>query len=264
VRKILITPEQPEYYQFAAHQPPLKIIYMDNHVIGAIKPPGVLSQADHTGDPDMVTILKSFIKNYFSKPGQVFLGLVHRLDQPVGGVMVFARTSKAAARLSEQIRTRKTIKRYGAICHGRPEPPTGEWQDNIHRHSSKNLSQIVCDPKSERGKSASTSYFEIAHDSQTDLSLLVLDLHSGRAHQIRVQAGARNIPLYADHKYGREKTKGDSGELALRSLAYGFKHPTRDELILLWDVLPDTNPWLLFSEEKEALYKKISESSIVS
>ena len=203
----------------------------------------------------MVTILKSFIKNYFSKPDH--LGLVHRLDQPVvaSGEPGHQKLQRVYRSKSERVKRL----RYGAICHGRPEPPTGEWQDNIHRHSLRISVKLFAIQRVKEGN-PQVLLFEIAHDSQTDLSLLVL-ICTGTSSSNCVQ-GARNIPPYADHKYGREKTK--EIQVSLRcSLAYGFKHPTRDELILLWDVLPDTNPWLYFQKRKRHCIK-ISEFSIVS
>ncbi|MGI6077671.1 MAG: RluA family pseudouridine synthase [Fastidiosipilaceae bacterium] len=261
--KKLITPDQPFQYHYADHKPPISIIYLDNHIVAAIKPPGILSQADRTGAPDMLTILKGFLKNYYNKPGQVFLGLVHRLDRPVGGVMIFARTSKAASRLSAQIRERQITKSYCAIVHGRAEKTAGKWKDAIHRDRSTKISSTedkdewnrlpksIVNNNSGKGRTdknkiakiAELSYRVIKYHDDTNLSLMTIDLHSGRTHQIRVQAASRNLPIYGDRKYG---IRGDKGDIALWAMSYGFKHPTKDEFITLTAELPKSYPWSLF------------------
>ena len=175
-----------------------EILYEDNHLLVAVKLPGVLSQADGSQAPDMLTLLKHYLKVKYQKPGQVFLGLVHRLDRPVGGVMVFARTSKAAARLSEQIRRHELEKIYLAVVDGCPEPSQGQWQDYLekdHRLNKVTRSDAV------KGKAAWLFYKTLQTDPATGMSLIAVKLGTGRGHQIRVQLALHGCPIAGDRKY---------------------------------------------------------------
>lgn len=196
------------------------ILYEDNHLIVAIKPEGVLSQSDGSSNQDMLTLLKKYIKNKYNKPGNVYLGLVHRLDKEVSGVMVFAKTSKAASRLSEQIRTHKVTKCYYAVCKGTFKEKNGNMIDYIKR----------CEYKSEvssekEGKLAKLTYKVI--DEKDNMSLVDIHLETGRHHQIRVQFSSRNHPLYGDKRYFKEGKFG----LALMSYSLSFYHPISKELL---------------------------------
>ncbi len=198
----------------------LKVFYEDNHIIVVEKPFNILSQADSTNDKDMLTIVKEYIKEKYNKPGNVYLGLVHRLDRPVGGLMVFARTSKAAARLSEQVRTHKFSKKYLAVVHGNLKSD-GTFIDYLKKESNGNT--IVTDE--EHGKYAELSYKVLDYLKNKDMSLVEVDLKTGRHHQIRVQFASRSYPLCGDQRYGKQ----DNTQIALYAYELSFYHPITKE-----------------------------------
>lgn len=164
----------------------LKVIYEDNHIIVVEKPVNVPSQQDKTNDIDMLTIIKQYLKEKYNKPGNVYLGLIHRLDRPVGGVMVFAKTSKAAARLSEQVRNKAFKKKYLAIVDGKMENGSGVLEDYLLKNERNNTSKVV-EEGTKNAKYAKLEYEVIAYNEETDLSLVKVTLHTGRHHQIRLQ-----------------------------------------------------------------------------
>lgn len=164
----------------------LKVIYEDNHIIVVEKPVNVPSQQDKTNDIDMLTIIKQYLKEKYNKPGNVYLGLIHRLDRPVGGVMVFAKTSKAAARLSEQVRNKEFKKKYLAIVDGKMENGSGVLEDYLLKNERTNTSKVV-EEGTKNAKYANLEYEVIAYNEETDLSLVKVTLHTGRHHQIRLQ-----------------------------------------------------------------------------
>lgn len=185
----------------------LKIIYEDNHIIVVEKPANIPSQGDKTGDLDMLTIIKAYLKEKYNKPGNVYLGLVHRLDRPVGGVMVFAKTSKAAARLSEQVREKVFKKKYLVIVNGKFEEKKGTLKDYLLKNERLNKSRVV-EEGTKNSKYAELDYEVLKYDKEQNLSLLKIDLHTGRHHQIRVQLSNRNHSIYGDAKYnGRGSTR---------------------------------------------------------
>lgn len=221
----------------------IRILYEDNHILVAVKPPNILSQGDDTGDEDMLTLLKNDLKERYNKPGNVYLGLVHRLDRPVGGVMVFARTSKAASRLSESIRKGDFSKSYLAVVHGKPEREAGMLTDFLYKDEATNTVSVVPEA-SGKGKKAVLDYRVKA--SSGSLSLVEIDLHTGRSHQIRVQLATAGHPLYGDQKYGGELNRPGQ-QLALWSAGLGFPHPTLKQLQHFESLPPDEYPWNLFS-----------------
>jgi len=227
---------------------PLEILYEDNHVLVVKKPAGILSQADDTGKPDLLTLLKNDIKRRYQKPGAVFLGLVHRLDQPVSGLMVFARTSKAASRLSEQVRTHQLGKQYLAVVQGYPAPMAGRLEDHLEKNRQTNLVRVV---EAGKGQQAFLDYEVVATDPERQCSLVHITLGTGRSHQIRVQFASRGWPLLGDQRYGpaayvdRQKNKVQM-DLALFAYRLTFKHPTRDELLDFSINPPNTPPWSYF------------------
>lgn len=223
----------------------IEILYEDNHILVVVKPPNMLTQGDQTGDPDLLDALKEDIRVRYHKPGNVWLGLVHRLDRPVGGAMVFAKTSKAASRLSEQIRTGSFGKAYAAVVHGVPEPTQGTLVNYLVKDETTNTVHIT--KKEGEGKKAVLDYSLAG--SEAGLSLLNIKLHTGRPHQIRVQLSAAGHPLYGDQKYGASLNKSGM-QLALWSVEVGFEHPTRKEPLTFQSVPPNTYPWNLF-ERKE-------------
>lgn len=214
-----------------------EILHEDNHLIVVIKPVGFLSQADGKDALDLVNWLKAYVKEKYSKPGEVFIGLLHRLDQPVGGVMVFARTSKAAARLSQQIRDRQMEKEYRAVVHGRPQPVEGVIQVRLVKDPSTN--RVRVDPE---GLASDLAYETIGYDQASDCSLLRIRLGSGRGHQIRVSLAHAGWPIVFDQKYGLASDRG-KGDVALFASDLRFTHPTRPERLAFHADLPDQPPF---------------------
>ena len=211
----------------------LKILYEDNHIIVVVKPAGIPVQQDKTSDLDMLTIIKAYLKEKYNKPGNVYLGLVHRLDRMVGGVMVFAKTSKAASRISEYIRQKNVKKRYLAIVNGKMDV-TGdvvELKDYLVKNERLNMSRVV--DKSVKGSKESILEYKVIKNfkyNNKEYSLVDIDLHTGRHHQIRVQFSNISHPLYGDIKYGNKINKVGQN-LALFSYYLSFFHPTKDEYL---------------------------------
>lgn len=219
----------------------IEILYEDNHILVVVKPPNMLTQSDRTGDDDLLTVLKEDIKIRYSKPGNVFLGLVHRLDRPVGGAMVFAKTSKAASRLSEQIRTRELEKSYFAVVHGAPEHMAGTLRHYLVKNEATNTVSVT--KSTYEGKEASLDYEVKA--SKDGLSLVQIRLNTGRPHQIRVQFADIGHPLYGDQKYGTAMNKPGM-QLALWSAQIGFRHPTLKQWMSFISAPPKEYPWDIF------------------
>ena len=206
----------------------LKILYEDNHIIVVIKSVNVPSQEDKTGDIDMLTLVKKYIKEKYNKPGEVYLGLVHRLDRPVGGVMVFAKTSKAASRLSEQVRTKQMKKKYLVIADGKFEKQSGTWQDYLLKNERLNISKVV-NEQTKNSKLAVLDYEVLKYNEEINLSLVKVNLHTGRHHQIRVQFASRKHSICGDQKYG---TRGRGKQIALWAYELSIIHPiTKQELV---------------------------------
>lgn len=222
----------------------IKIIYEDNHLLVVEKPVNILSQEDETGDPDMLSILKQDIKIRYNKPGNVYLGLVHRLDRPVGGAMLFARTSKAASRLSDQIRKGEFEKYYLAVINGKPDMEEGRLEDYLVKDTVKNIVTVV-DEGNKSGKKAIMEYKVI--ESKNGLSLVKIKLFTGRPHQIRVQFANMGHPLYGDQKYGNEATQ-QRRQIALWSNKILFSHPTTKEEMEFTSFPPEESPWDQFAK----------------
>lgn len=220
-------------------QPPCPILYEDNHLLVVEKPVNVLSQADDTGDADLLTLLKTYIKDAYEKPGNVYLGLVHRLDRPVGGAMVFAKTSKAASRLSDQVRTHSLQKNYEAIVHGRPSPAAGTLIDYLWKDAKTNTSKVV-DAHFNDAKRCELSYKTIL--SNGTLTRMHIQLKTGRPHQIRVQLAHIGCPLVGDQKYGQGLNKPGQ-QLALWATMLQFEHPVTKELMKFQSAPPSKWPW---------------------
>lgn len=220
----------------------MKIIFEDNHLLVVEKPVNIPSQQDESGDPDMLTLLKEDIKQRYNKPGNVFLGLVHRLDRPVGGVMVFARTSKAASRLSEQVRSRTFKKNYLAVIHGFMDKQEGTLKNYLLKDNDKNIVKAV-DENAEGSKLAVLDYMVVS--SCQNLSLVKINLHTGRSHQIRVQFAETGHSLFGDRKYGSKLSK-DGQQLALWSHELVIEHPTLKTELKFESSPPDVVPWSYF------------------
>lgn len=222
-------------------QPQIPVLYEDNHLLVVVKPANIPSQEDKSRDPDLLSLLKEDLKQRYNKPGNVYLGLVHRLDRPVGGVMVFAKTSKAASRLSDQVRTRQLAKTYLAVVHGKPLPAAGTLRHYLLKDAAANMVRVA--RASEPGaKEAVLEYETIG--SEGSLSLVRIRLHTGRPHQIRVQMAAAGCPLYGDGKYGPNVSR--SRQIALWAAALGLTHPTTKEAMRFHRLPPMTHPWNLW------------------
>ncbi len=229
----------------------LKILYEDNHIIVVVKPYNISVQEDETKDLDLLTKLKNFIKQRDNKPGNVFLGLVHRLDRPTGGVMVFAKTSKAAARLTKQLKEHSLNKKYLTVINGKPQQKFDKLTTYLKKDEKTNTVSIV--PKLEKGsKEASLEYNVIS--SKKGLSLVEINLITGRSHQIRVQmSGQLNAPVFADFKYGDKTHKGN---LALWAYKLTFNHPiTKQTLVFVAEPDYNNSVFINFKNEIEKLIK---------
>ncbi len=202
----------------------LIILHEDNHIIVVLKPQNVACCPDESGDDNLFDCVKRYIKTAYNKQGNVFLGLVHRLDRPTGGVMVFAKTSKAAARLSEQMKNGGFEKRYLAVLCGTPSRKQATLENYLKKNSVNNM-VFVCTQTEEGAKFASLDY-EIKQEA-AGLSLAEVNLHTGRTHQIRVQMASINCPVYGDMRYGGEKAV--KGKLALWAYSLRLTHPTTGE-----------------------------------
>ena len=214
----------------------LNILYEDNHIIVVVKPCNVLSQGDSTGDKSIMDDIKTYIKNKYNKPGNVYLGLVHRLDRPVGGIMVFARSSKAASRLTKMFNEHKIIKKYLAIVNGKIDG-SGEYVDYIEK-GTDGKSFI-----SKNGKEAILDYEVLDYNKECDCTLVSIILKTGRHHQIRVQFSSRGHYLLGDQRYGVL----DNTQIALFSYYLSFEHPVKHE-IMEFKVYPErVGNWTKFT-----------------
>ena len=223
----------------------LNIIYLDNHLLTVFKPAGMLSQGDETGDKDLLTLCKEYIAHRFDKPGNVFLGLTHRLDRPVSGLIVFARTSKAASRLSAQFKQRSVAKNYLAIVEGVLEGE-GEWQDHLLKDGRR---VRVVAPDHPHGKLARLAWRGLG--SHAGASLVSIQLFTGRPHQIRLQFASRGYPLLGDFRYGARRSFDDAN-LALHAYRLGIVHPIKKER-LYWTAPPPASWDAWFVSERKAL-----------
>lgn len=215
----------------------IKVIYEDNQIIVVEKPENIPSQEDKTGDIDMLTIVKKYIKEKYNKPGEVYLGLIHRLDRPVGGVMVFARTSKAASRLSEQVRNKTLKKTYIAVVDGKIEKNEGILEDYLYKDERNNLSRVV-DKNKKNAKYAKLEYQVLDYDEKRDLTTVKINLHTGRHHQIRVQFANFGHSLFGDQKYG---TRGKGKQIRLWAYELELEHPVKHEKMIFKSIPPFVN-----------------------
>ena len=225
----------------------LKIIYEDNHIIVAQKPVNIPSQGDKTGDIDMLTIIKQYIKEKYNKPGNVYLGLIHRLDRPVGGVMVFAKTSKAAARLSEQVREKIFKKKYLVIANGKFNKNNGTLEDYMLKNEKTNMSKIVKEGTN-NAKYAQLDYEVLKYDPELNLSVLKINLHTGRHHQIRVQLSSREHSIYGDQKYGG---RGHGKQICLWAYELTIQHPITKEQMTFTCIPEKKGSWKILEDLKE-------------
>lgn len=224
----------------------MKILYEDNHLLIVNKQPGEIVQGDKTGDEPMAEALKSYIKAKYHKPGEVFLGVVHRLDRPVSGAVIFARTSKALSRMNELLKNREIRKVYWAIVADR-RPPTVDWVHLTHylkKNEQQNKSYVHDLPGEGRLK-AELKYRKIASGERYDL--LEVELLTGRHHQIRAQLAAMGCPIRGDLKYGFPRSNPDAS-ISLHARLVEFVHPVSKEKILITAGPPKDTLWDFFSD----------------
>lgn len=220
----------------------IPVLYQDNHLLVVVKPPNLPTQADSSGDPDLLGILKGYIGEKYHKPGAVYLGLVHRLDRPVGGAMVFARTSKAAARLSEAFRTHAQDRRYLAVAEGAFDGAL-ELTDYLIKDGRTGMVRAVAadTPGAKRAQLVSRPLAQ-----RDNLTLADVELFTGRAHQIRVQHAHAGHPLWGDMRYGH----GAPGrQIALWAYRLVLEHPTRREALRFSARPPESGAWKFFGAE---------------
>lgn len=209
----------------------LEVLYEDNHCLVVNKPAGVPSQADESGADSLVDLAAGYLKERYRKPGNVYVGLVHRLDQTTSGVVLLARTSKAAGRLSAQFREGTVEKTYWAIVEGVPPRDEGTWTDRLEKDRRTNQSRTLIGSES-GGKEARVEFRVL--ERWPDSALLELRPLSGRSHQLRVQLASRGLPIMGDVKYGaRSRVEASDGgsRIALHARSLRFTHPTRGEAI---------------------------------
>ncbi|MDR3263976.1 MAG: RluA family pseudouridine synthase [Clostridiales bacterium] len=225
----------------------IQIMFEDNHLLVAVKPQNVPSQEDETKDPDMLTLLKEYLKEKYLKEGNAFLGLVHRLDRPTGGVMVFAKTSKAAARLSESIKDGDFEKTYFAVVDGVPREKNARLTHYLLKNEEQNVVRIV--PQATAGaKKAELNYKVLETLHERTLSLLNINLLTGRGHQARVQTSAIGTPIYGDHRYGKARP---GSNLALWAAVLKFPHPVTGKTMVFIAYPPENEvPWNKFDISK--------------
>lgn len=219
----------------------IDVLYEDNHCLVVNKPAGVLSQADTTGDPCLVSWARDYLKTRYQKPGNVYVGLVHRLDRPTSGAMVLARTSKAASRLADQFRSGRVSKTYWAIVEGQPELPEGQWDDILEKDRQLNRVRRLDEP-GPVGQLARVHYRVVK--CWGGLCKLELRPATGRSHQLRVQLAGRGLPILGDRKYGAEtllEAEDGHRRIALHARELSFIHPTRKEVISF--VAPVPSDW---------------------
>ena len=213
----------------------IKVLYEDNHLIAVLKPINVPTQKDSSNDIDMVSLVKDYLKKKYNKPGNVYLGLLHRLDRPVSGVLLFAKTSKAAERMTKEIKNHNVRKTYYAVVEGKVDKK-GTFIDKLLKDEKTNFVRV-----SDKGKEAKLEYELICY--KNNYSLVKINLITGRSHQIRVQFSSRGYPLYGDQRYNKK----DKNQIALFSSSIEFTHPVTKEHLTISYNLPNRFPFTLFN-----------------
>jgi 23S rRNA pseudouridine1911/1915/1917 synthase len=217
-------------------------LYEDNHLLAINKPAGILSQSDRTGDPALIDLAKDYIKVTYKKPGNVFLGLCHRLDRPVSGVLLMARTSKALERINLMFQEGKIKKTYWAISRGTPRTASGTIEHFLVKDTQKNIVTTTGSPDDSGAKRAETSYRVL--DRSEMFTLVELQPKTGRSHQLRVAMQSLKAPIVGDLKYGG--TVFDEHSIALHCRSLEFLHPVTKELMTITAPPPDSEPWVYF------------------
>ncbi len=213
----------------------MNILYEDNHLIAVEKEAGILSQGDSSGDPSLLDLVRDYIKEKYRKPGKVFIGLVHRLDKPVSGIMIFARTSKAAERLSRDFAGRSVVKMYIALVEKKMSSSENEWVECEDDLVGKRGFSEKADSDSRNVKTAKLRYRALASNER--YALLLVHLLTGRKHQIRAQLAMRGMPIVGDETYGSKERLPD-GSICLHAVYMTFKHPTKEERVEIFSNVP--------------------------
>ncbi|MDE6382740.1 MAG: RNA pseudouridine synthase [Paramuribaculum sp.] len=223
----------------------MQVVYEDNHIIVVDKRPGEIVQGDKTGDEPLVETVRRYIKEKYQKPGNVFCGVVHRLDRPTSGLVVFAKTSKALARLNEMFRRGEVRKTYRAITRSIPTPPEGRLVHYLTSVERNNKTYVSATPKA-GAKEAALTYRVIGHSDR--YHLIEVNLETGRKHQIRAQLSAIGCPIRGDLKYGDKRSNPD-GSISLQAYRIEFEHPVSHNHIDLTASLPDDPLWKAFTPD---------------
>lgn len=212
----------------------LSVLFEDNHCLAVDKPAGLLTMGDHTGEPTLVDAAREYLRRKYNKPGNVFVGVVHRLDRPVSGVVLFARTSKGASRLSEQFRVRSVEKTYLAVVEGMVAPAEGILADRLAKDRQRNVVSVV-DEDDDDGQECRLAYRRIRKLGR--FTLVEIQPETGRSHQIRVQLAARGWPIAGDRKYGARSHL--DGFIGLHASSLVFQHPVSKERVTVSADLPE-------------------------
>lgn len=220
----------------------LEILYEDNHLIAINKPAGILSQGDKTGDKVLADYVKEYIVQKYNKPGEAFLGVIHRLDRPVSGIVLLAKTSKALSRMNEQFKTREVQKTYWAIVEQKPEKTQATLVHWLKKNEEKNKSQAFV--KEINGSLRSELVYEYKASSER-YHLLEVKPHTGRHHQIRVQLSTIGCVIKGDLKYGAKRSNSD-GSISLHARQLEFIHPVKKEPVVITAPVPDDSLWQFF------------------
>jgi 23S rRNA pseudouridine1911/1915/1917 synthase len=219
------------------------IIYEDNHLIAVNKPGGILVQGDHTGDKCLADYVKAYIKKKYNKPGDVYLGTIHRIDRPVSGLVIFAKTSKALTRMNKMFQDKQIKKSYYALLQKKPRKLSEDLTHWLVKMEDKNITKAY-DKEVKRSKKSMLTYNYIG--TANHKFLIEVDLKTGRSHQIRAQLGKIGFPISGDLKYGSRKGKGNY--IYLHSKSLEFIHPVKKEKVLLQCPLPDEMNWNFFKQ----------------
>ncbi len=231
----------------------MQILYEDNHLIAVNKAPGEIVQGDKTGDKPLSDTLKEYIKRKYNKPGEVFLGVPHRLDRPTSGVVLFARTSKALVRLNEMFKNHDAMRKtYWAIVQGAPKQPEARLENYLVRNEQQNKSYIA-KPGAKDAKLAVLTYRTLTRGDH--YSLLEVELLTGRHHQIRCQLAAIGCPIKGDLKYGAKRSNPD-GSISLHARQITFVHPVRKEQVTITAPVPDGSLFAQLLSDNEYTYSK--------